>query len=87
MQISITANLHKIKKERKAGKDKIFPSRSVSQEKAHRAKRKKTITGRRPVIVFFISEKLRQHIYSDGDREILVKLLIVAVWVENLVQL
>ena len=53
MQISITANLHKMKKERKAGKDKIFPS--VSQEKAHRAKRKKTITGRRPVIVFFIS--------------------------------
>jgi hypothetical protein len=34
MQISITANLHKIKKERKAGKDKIFPSQRLSRESA-----------------------------------------------------
>ena len=55
MQISITANLHKIKKERKASERKKSSRRRGAPGKAHRAKRKKTITGRRPVIVFFIS--------------------------------
>ena len=42
MQISITANLHKIKKERKAGKDKIFPSRSALKRKRIERRRKQS---------------------------------------------